>query len=364
MRGHNSRYLALIPFCLVAVFLFGNANASTTSSQSIYAHLSVEGPSLITNLGGLLRLHVSAEGQTCTLKSAHWIAGSIMRTVACSPSSTVSVVVPPNPSRRPFRAELEIDAVGVGRSVIGRASFTVSGALPLPLATRTNGLTFQAPPGAGLSTNWSGYVIIGAVGTSFPIGTVFRGVEAKWTIPRISCGITPDSAVSIWVGVDGWNQGVGGPLFQTGTEFQCTGQRLSQWGWWTDQSDGYEPQDVMTISAGDVVEAEVLRVDTADWEYVLIDRTSGVMREQIEPYGGPARSAEWIVEDPGIGFQTLSDFSPVTFSVLGLAADAGFWSDPPTSDEIIATAGTGSSQAVPTAVNGSGSTANFKVSYG
>jgi len=144
----------------------------------------------------------------------------------------------------------------------------------------------------------------------------------------------------------------------------CTGGDTSDRAWWTDEAYGYLPQDLFNVKAGDIVRAEVQRISNGLWQYDVTDLTSGAQREEDEPYSGLGRSAEWVVEAPGLDPAPIADFGEVTFTHVGLVTSGGSWGDPPSSYAKNTVTSSGAIETTTGAFTGSGTAAKFTVSYG
>lgn len=190
-------------------------------------------------------------------------------------------------------------------------------------------------------------------------------MSAQWTVPTLSCGATPNGFMADWVGVDGFTNS--NYLFQDGQISYCESGSQVDYAWWTDQSDNFEAQDLFSVAPGDVVSAAVLEQSADKWEYEVRDLSNGESASGVEAYTGPAASAEWITEDPGDpntgGLYPFADFGTVTFSDLGLTTPSGSWTTPPYSDAGELVSSSGSVEAMPGEVSGSGSSAAFTVTY-
>jgi hypothetical protein len=162
----------------------------------------------------------------------------------------------------------------------------------------------------GYSTNWSGYDIQGGG---------INGAAGTFTVPTITPSATaPETDTSEWVGIDGVSNG---SLIQAGIHEQQIGNgTVMVWPWWEILPDPETQIGGMLINVGDSISVNIRRVSGTTWQIGLIDNTSAQSYTIRRSYAGPATSAEWIVEAPTIGSSTatLGNFSPVTFSGLGV----------------------------------------------
>lgn len=210
----------------------------------------------------------------------------------------------------------------------------------------------------GSSTNWSGYVLSGQSGG-------YQEVGGRWRVPVLDCGATPDAKTSDWVGVNGTDAAPG--LFQDGTTSQCINGVQTNYAWWTDEAQNYVSIDLFPVTTGDMFRAQVYQDASGSWVYYVKDLSSGTTSSSVEPYAGTGLTAEWIAEDPGNvssgGLYPLASFEPVTFTDLTLIVVGGSWYLPTMVDAMEMVASDGSLAAVPTAVLGTGLTAEFTVYY-
>ena len=163
------------------------------------------------------------------------------------------------------------------------------------------------------STNWSGYV-------ATPYGSSsFSGAEGTFNVPHVNAsqslgsdGLPPNTAV--WVGLDGWYSD--DYLLQAGLNISPF---LAPELWYVDQDypgpvtqSAYQATPInMNISYGDQITVNIWRSSSTDWTISMEDDTSGSTWSGIFPFGGSARSAEWVTEDPGDG-NNLFDFAQFT----------------------------------------------------
>jgi hypothetical protein len=183
-------------------------------------------------------------------------------------------------------------------------------------------------------------------------------------VPTVDCTSVPDGTTADWVGVNGWN-GVPG-LFQDGTMSQCVNGQQYDYAWWTDAAESYSAPSLFAVAPGDVIRAEVWRETSGLWAYDVSDLTSGSSSSASESFSGPGTTAEWIAEDPGEltteELHPFADFGSVTFTDLGLTVPSGSWTVPPYSDAV-KMATDGWVEALPSPVQGSGTSTAFTVTY-
>ena len=177
------------------------------------------------------------------------------------------------------------------------------------------------------SSNWAGYV----QGSAKPI----TFVSAQWTIPEMHCA-SGNGALGTWIGVDGRPElnsefRPGNNLFQAGSESECSQGQQYDFMWWE-----WNPVNLsnteLAVYPGDVVTAEVFHENIGGqtgWWWYVGDVTTGQSAGATSPvpYDGPAATADFVVEDPGIFGSGNSDqpfvgFSPVTFTRMLVATNS------------------------------------------
>lgn len=210
---------------------------------------------------------------------------------------------------------------------------------PSPSAPGISGATRDPCPGRatsarrgrvdiGQSRNWAGY-IVGAT----------RGrvtcVEGSWTQPAVRCPSTGQTAVAIWVGIDG-SSAVGGipnssaTLAQTGTAADCTDGRAQDYAWYEFLPDlRHMVPFRLPVSTGDRIWAQVRWTGDGTFTATLINLTQRVGASQEWTLrAAPLLTAEWVVEDPAVKcagdsctFFTLARFAPVTITGAATISD-------------------------------------------
>lgn len=169
--------------------------------------------------------------------------------------------------------------------------------LPLVPASNTQA-TWQ-------SANWSGYA-------ETNLGP-YTGVTSQWRVPTVAATTSPTYSAA-WIGIDGFNNQF---LIQTGTEQDFYNGAPHYVAWWTTSSYGFYEQPIpRAVNPNDVITAKIARVGmSSEWEIYLTDVTSNWSFSEMTFYRGPAASAEWIMEAPGVNGQiaNISHFSTVSF---------------------------------------------------
>ena len=141
------------------------------------------------------------------------------------------------------------------------------------------------------SSNWSGYAVTGGP---------YSGVSGTFTVPSLEAGDTSADQMAVWVGIDGFTTG-DNSLIQAGVEEYVDPNNpgtFSVFPWWEILPAPETPITTVTVSPGDRVTVSIKQVDTGEWTITLTDDTNGQSFTTTQPYGGPATSAEWIVEAP------------------------------------------------------------------
>jgi hypothetical protein len=166
------------------------------------------------------------------------------------------------------------------------------------------------------STNWSGYVDTGS------LTNTFSGVGGEWTVPAVQpSGVL--AASSQWIGIDGAGNN---SLIQTGTSSITQNGGTQYFAWYEILPAASIPIGV--VSPGDDMQATIIQDSPGSWTITIADNTSQSLFSQQFAYGGPASSAEWIVEDPTVSSgqppvtsqPPLANFGTTPFSNLGVSA--------------------------------------------
>jgi len=158
---------------------------------------------------------------------------------------------------------------------------------PFPFTNSSNGYS--------ISTDWSGYAIV---------GTNYTAITGSWIMPQVtsSTSLTSDAT---WIGIGG----ITSPdLIQIGTETFSNNGNIAHQAF-------YEtlPQDSenipMTINAGDSITASLTEQSVAgQWSLSIKDNTNGHNFQTTILYTSSNSSAEWIEEMPS---NTNSSFIPI-----------------------------------------------------
>jgi hypothetical protein len=168
---------------------------------------------------------------------------------------------------------------------------------------------------SGQAVNWSGYV---ETTTS-----AFTSATGTFTVPSLVSGDSLQSAISEWVGIDGFDSE---DLIQAGVAlFPTGGGSFAIQPWWEILPAAETPITSVTVNAGDTVTVTLSELCSGGWEISLSDLTNGESFSTQQAYSGSGASAEWIVEAPatenasdnGYCYLPLAQFSPnIEFSSL------------------------------------------------
>lgn len=207
-----------------------------------------------------------------------------------------------------------------------------------------------------VSSNWSGYVAVGAGGAA----ATFSDVTGTWAQPKATCLAGRVDAAAFWVGLGG--NGAGAPaLEQLGTSVSCDGSSTTPTyeAWWEIVPAASVPIP-LRIRPGDRVNAAVLvNGQTVTMSLKNLTRHTRFSKTMTVTQPLDLSSAEWIAEAPSNctpnGRCTpvpLTRFGSVTFTNAAAIANAhpGTISDPvsitnpvwaPTAVELISGGSTG-----------------------
>jgi hypothetical protein len=155
----------------------------------------------------------------------------------------------------------------------------------------------------GVSKNWSGYAGEAAAGVQLTYAS------GQWRVPAIQD--IPNTASSIWVGIDGFHNS---QLIQTGTEQTIHNGQVLFRAWWEILPAVETP--LFNVRAGDLMSAYVKDIRGHQWQISIRDLTSGRSFTHNFTYNGPGSSAEWILERPEFGgqFSILAHYTPTGFT--------------------------------------------------
>jgi hypothetical protein len=188
---------------------------------------------------------------------------------------------------------------------------------PLNLALAAG--VVSSPPGLAVPVGhtegykWSGYVASGGP---------FNRASGTFTVPSVTADDC-NQQLSQWVGVDGQGNS---SLIQAGVSEgdvnpytgDCTAGQLEVWAWWEVLPAAAQPVATLTVNSGDQVTVALWRLAPDQWGIEVTDDSTGVSYGLAPHYGGPASSAEWVVEAP-TDSSACQDGGPLTPGVCQLA---------------------------------------------
>ncbi|MGC8628413.1 MAG: G1 family glutamic endopeptidase [Acidimicrobiales bacterium] len=233
---------------------------------------------------------------------------------------------------------------------------------PLTTTTRPTTTTSPSPVTVPISTanvptkvesdNWSGYSVTGGP---------YAAVTGTFVVPKVTSAATCGEHVSEWVGLDGFSPaGTDNYLIQAGvdeavsspTNGSCNPGAFYMWPWWEvlpraeTPVDAWDNGTATEVRPGDQVTVTIARASGTLWSISITDRSvsgaTGTFTTQ-QPYSGPAKSAEWVVEAPSSQsgkVLKLAPFGPaVDFTGLGVAGDqSALWEDDLAQDDQVVAA--------------------------
>ena len=164
-------------------------------------------------------------------------------------------------------------------------------------------------------SNWSGYA---------EQGGPFTGVTGTFTVTDLTSSQpslcnqgtygqpSQYCVLSEWAGIDGFDNS---SLIQAGIQEEpVVGTDLVNINpWWEILPATETPITSMTVAPGDSVTVTIYETTSpGEWYIGVTDNTNGQSFSTVQPYYGPASSAEWIVEAPTVNgsITTLPEYSP------------------------------------------------------
>ncbi|MFI9274886.1 G1 family glutamic endopeptidase [Kitasatospora sp. NPDC052896] len=136
----------------------------------------------------------------------------------------------------------------------------------------------------------------------------FTSVSADWNVPSLDCTTTPSSAVSPWVGLDGYYSGT---VEQIGLDQDC-GHGKAEYHPWVEMYPAGPTYFTDTIQAGDAIKASV-NVTGTNFTLTESDTTQGWSKTFHETGTADLSSAEVILEDLGNKIPAVANFGSITF---------------------------------------------------
>ncbi len=159
---------------------------------------------------------------------------------------------------------------------------------------------------------WSGYIDVADPNVAL------RYVASNFTVPTLRCPSSGKADVSIWVGINGWNQ-TNGTVEQAGVDGVCNNGLPTYYLWYQIFPDAKVP--LYDINPGDSIGVSVYYTGS-NYQLTLDDKSTGASTSvpgQDCPSGHscPNNTAEVIAEDYGGGVadgNDLADFGSIKFT--------------------------------------------------
>ncbi|MCL6625318.1 MAG: hypothetical protein K6T68_01870 [Alicyclobacillus shizuokensis] len=169
------------------------------------------------------------------------------------------------------------------------------------------------PNGTESSSNWAGYVVTPAKGS-----TGYTSITGSWVVPKATG--SPFSLGSQWIGLGGVNSS---DLLQMGTIEQLVGRREVATLFW--EQLPASAQNLVTVPVGSEVQASISSDNGSNWslKFHVVEPNHKTLDKQVsvnlssDYAAGIGTSAEWISEDPsGLNGQLypLANTGTVQFS--------------------------------------------------
>jgi hypothetical protein len=169
------------------------------------------------------------------------------------------------------------------------------------------------------SPNWSGYVLAG--------GGPYTGVTGTFNVPQIYAA-SNDSDTAEWVGIGGWWPG-DNSIIQAGIDEQYVASINTYYVVpWVELFPAPAYRLPILVNPGDSITVGMQQTGIGQWSWAVKDNTNGQSYGTSSSYNGELMSADWVVEAPSSAVSggtifTLGNFSPVTFTQLGVNPVAG-----------------------------------------
>jgi Peptidase A4 family len=214
--------------------------------------------------------------------SAALAAGALTMTVA----STATTVASGRSAHPAYRAP---SAHFLAEARLSLTNYLKHSHPQIMLAHHTNSSSLTCKPsGKVCSYNWSGYAAVSATNDAF------TGVSAKWTQPKVKCGIE-DQMSATWVGLDGVTDET---VEQDGTTAWCYKGHATYYTWYEMYPAG-SIEVGRSLKPGDKITATVTRSGT---KYKLTVKDATHSSASFTKSGTCAScdntSIEWIEERP------------------------------------------------------------------
>jgi Peptidase A4 family len=205
-----------------------------------------------------------------------------------------------------------IVASGTSGAASARPAGAPGSALGSPLLPTHGGATLPRHGGTVDSLNWSGYAVT-------PSSDNITAVKSTFVVP--TAGAIPPGFAATWVGIGGYNSS---DLIQTGVSENSLPDNPvggDQYAAWYELLPASETQltdctgnSGCPVSPGDKVTATIVQAGTNSWTISMADPTENWTWSKTVAYTSTESSAEWILEAPTVGAQTvLADVGTVKF---------------------------------------------------
>jgi peptidase A4-like protein len=200
-------------------------------------------------------------------------------------------------------------------SAVGRHALAVALLIGIALCAKAG--TAHTRAATSLSANWSGYLAAGGP---------FSVTDATFNVPNLTAAPSTTST-SEWVGIDGTNP-KDRSLIQAGvSETYDPHANLVRFHAWWEIMPALETIVPLPVDAGDRISVSIGRLSSGTWRIAIRNVTRHRAFTTTQPYSGPGRTADWIVEapsDPRGRIKTLGHYVPdVTFSNVHLGGHRG-----------------------------------------
>lgn len=163
------------------------------------------------------------------------------------------------------------------------------------------------------TTNWSGYVARAS--------RAFSCIQGRWTQPTLTCPVSGNASVAIWIGFDGETGSSRTTLEQIGTNTDCLDGRARTFAWFEIlPRDRFEQEFQLEVNSGDRIAASIALVGRS-YHLVIQNLTTGGVDDTLQRSpNGRRLTAEWVVEAPTVDcpsdcqVASLAAFGTVSFS--------------------------------------------------
>ncbi|HWC36356.1 MAG TPA: G1 family glutamic endopeptidase [Mycobacteriales bacterium] len=198
-----------------------------------------------------------------------------------------------------------VAALGAGAIAVSMApaATAAGGVVNAPMQKTHARAVLPVHGGTSSSLNWGGYVVT-------PATQDVTSVKSTFVVPKAT--LVPPGFASTWTGIGGYNTS---DLIQAGvTENSAASNALTgaQYGAWYEILPASETpltnctgNAACTVTPGAHVTVAITLVGTNLWDVSLADPTNHWTWDQQISYVSSESSAEWILEAPTVGAQTV-----------------------------------------------------------